>query len=182
MAKENKILWYPFEFSREADQLVVSRLMEGSSLDFSETLILTTSLRRSRRLERLFAKKMREEKKAEAVSPPLFTTLDSLVKKLFQEQAPLAGILSEEEKSYLLAQNLKEEREGGNNWKVVYSYQSFIKELKSYFLEGRESLGQKIDLFFAREEESSRLDFPQPNKPGGGFSEPSRSLIATSPF
>lgn len=159
MAKENKILWYPFEFSREADHLVVSRLMEGSSLDFSETLILTTSLRRSRRLERLFAKKIREEKKAEAVSPPLFTTLDSLVKKLFQEQAPLAGILSEEEKSYLLAQILNEEREGGDNWKVVYSYQSFIKELKSYFLEGRESLGRKIDLFFAREKESSRLDF-----------------------
>lgn len=159
MATETEILWYPFALSARADSLIVSRIVQSSSLDFSETLFLTTSLRRSRRLERLFAQEVRERKKVEVVSPPLFTTLDALVKKIFQRVNPLGKVLSEEEKNYLLAQILSKRKGERTNWKVTNSYQSLIKELKEYFLEGRESLGWKIDHFFFQEKRSSRLDF-----------------------
>lgn len=156
---EKRIFWYPFELSAQADRVIVSKIAEKESLDFSDTLFLTTSLRRSRRLERLFAKGVKEKKKTEAISPPLFTTLDSFVKMFFQQIKPLSDILLGEEKTYLLAQILSEKKGKKENWKIVYSYQNLIKELKSYFLAGREELDREINRFFVQEKESSRLDY-----------------------
>ncbi len=156
---ERKIFWYPFELSAQADQSIVSEIAKKPSLDFSDILFLTTSLRRSRRLERLFAKEIKEKRRAETISPPFFTTLDAFVKDFFQRVNPLNFILSDEEKSYLLAQILSKKEDEKVNWKVVYSYQSLIKELKSYFLAEREELDRKINRFFLKEKESSRLDY-----------------------
>lgn len=154
-----KIFWYPFELSAQADQLIVSEIAKKPSRDFSDTLFLTTSLRRARRLERLFAKEIKKKRSSETISPPFFTTLDTFVRHLFQQFKPLNFILSEEEKSYLLAQILTGKGDAKSNWKVVYTYQSLIKELKSYFLAGRRELDKEINHFFLQEKESSRLDY-----------------------
>ena len=154
-----KILWYPFELSVQADQIIVSKIARWPTLDFSDTLFLTTSLRRSRRLERLFAEEVKEKRKVSAILPPFFTTLDAFVKKLFYQIKPLNLILSEEEKSYLLSRILNKKPNKKENWKVIYSYQILIKELKSYYLAGREKLDEEINLFFLQERESSRLDY-----------------------